>query len=129
MLLIKTKIGPSAIAGTGLFADENISKGTIIWKFSTEVDRAYTKEEVEKLPEIERSEILSLYHPYLSKQTGRYITFGDAAGFINHSLHPNMGVRYESGVEEDINFALQDIQKGEELTINYKEFAKEGVDF
>jgi len=125
MLLVKTSIAPSTIpgAGTGLFAGEFIPAGTLIWKFSNKVDRAYTREEVEQLPEPTRSEILSLYHPYISKQTGRYITFGDNAGYLNHSSNPNIVTRYEQGVEEDLNFALRDIVQGEELTIDYSAFS------
>jgi uncharacterized protein len=129
MLLVKTQAGLSKIHGTGLFAVEFISRGDLVWKFSSTVDKAYTLTEVEKLPEPKRSEVLSLYHPYVSKQTGRYIDYGDDAGYINHSTDPNLGTRYEDGIEEDINFALRDIKVGEELTIDYKTFAEEGTDF
>jgi SET domain-containing protein len=49
---------------------------------------------------------------------------------MNHSNTPNLGVRYETGDgEEETDFALHDIQPGEELTIDYRTFAQEGVDF
>lgn len=128
MLLIKAVSKPSA-HGMGLFATERIPKGTDIWRFSKEVDRSYTVDEVSELPEPERSKVLSLFHSYISKQTGRYVDPGDEAAHINHSDTPNVGVRYDDDSEEDINFALRDIQPGEELTLNYREFAKEGVDF
>lgn len=115
--------------GLGLFAVRAIPKGTVVWRFSKEVDKAYTKEEAEMLSEPERSAVLSLFHAYMSKQTGKYILPGDDARHINHSENPNIGVRYEDGVEEDINFALRDISPGEELTLDYNDFAKEGVDF
>jgi SET domain-containing protein len=117
MLLVKTKIRPSKIAGVGLFADECIPKGALVWKFSSTVDIA------------EPSESGDLYHAYISKQTGRRITPGDDAKYINHSTTPNLDTRYESGIEEDINFALRDIRAGEELTIDYTTFAQEGADF
>ena len=129
MLLVRTKIGPSKIHGTGLFATEFISKGVIIWKYKPGFDEAYTQEEAEKLPEPKRTEILNLYHPYISQQTGRYISFGDMAGYINHSSTPNMATHYEEDVEEDINTAARDIAAGEELTINYQSFSVEGPDF
>ncbi len=129
MLLVKTTTGPSSIHGKGVFAAEFIPAGTEVWKFIQDKDKSYTKEEVQKLAEPGRSEILSLFHSYISKQTGRYVTLGDYSGNINHSIQPNLGVRYEKGVEEDINFALRDIQPDEELTLDYREFAQEGVDF
>lgn len=129
MLQVKTSVRQSAIHGKGVFADERIAAGTVVWKFVHGEDTAYTKEEIERLSEPKRSEILSLFHPYISKQTGRYITFGDHAGFLNHSDTPNLGTRYEDGVEEDINFALRDIQLGEELTVDYRTFADEEMEF
>jgi len=50
MLLVKTKLGPSKIHGIGLFVDEFIPKGTIVWKFVPGFDLKFTKEEVEKFP-------------------------------------------------------------------------------
>ncbi|OGG45813.1 hypothetical protein A2673_04010 [Candidatus Kaiserbacteria bacterium RIFCSPHIGHO2_01_FULL_50_13] len=129
MLLVKTKIGPSKIHGIGLFADEFIPKGTIVWRFVPGKDEVRTKDEVEKLQEPKRSEILSLHHSYVSKQTGRYIYFGDHSGYFNHSNTPNVGTKYKKDVEEDINFSLCDITPDEEMTIDYRGFAAEGVDF
>ncbi len=50
MLLVKTKLGLSKIHGIGLFADENIKKGTIIWKFTPDFDLKFTKAQIEKFP-------------------------------------------------------------------------------
>ena len=118
MLLVKTVAGPSTTAGTGLFAAEDIPADTLVWKFDSAVDSA-----APLTPET------SFFYSYISKQSGLVITPGDDARHINHSLTPNTGTRYEEGVEDDINFALRDIPKGEEITINYNGFAKEGVDF
>ena len=43
MLYVKTKIGQSKIHGMGLFADQFIKKGTIIWKFTPGFDLKFTK--------------------------------------------------------------------------------------
>ena len=129
MLLVKTKIGPSTIAGTGIFADEFIPADTVVWQFIPGKDDAYTRKQVEGLPEPKRSEILSLYHSYISKQTGRYVWHGDSAGYFNHSDHPNLRTEYREGVEEDLNIAARDIHPGEEITQDYTIFAQEGLDF
>ena len=122
-MLVNTRIGLSEIHGTGLFATESIASGAVVWRFVPGEDGAYTKNEADTFPEPRRSEILGLYHSYISKQTDRYISCGDDAKYINHSDTPNLGTRFEVGVEEDINFALRDIAEGEELTIDYRTFA------
>ncbi len=39
MLLVKTKIGQSNISGIGVFADEFIPKGTVIWRYQEGFDQ------------------------------------------------------------------------------------------
>ncbi len=120
MMTIKTMAKASPIAGTGLFADEFVPKGAIVWKFIPGLDSAFTKTEVEDLSEPHRSEILGLEHAYISKQTGRYVDCGDDAKYVNHSDTPN--ITAQSGEEEEDCIAIRDIQKGEEITQDYREF-------
>jgi len=129
MLLIKTTIGPSKIHGTGLFAAEFIPKGTIFWRFDPKTDEAYTREEAEALPEPKRSDILSLYHTYISKKTGRYVLATGNSKFMNHSDSPNTTSMYNKSSPEDIGITLKDIEPGEEMTIDYNSFAEEGTNF
>ena len=121
MLLVKTRTGPSKIHGTGLFADEFIPKDTRVWEFSSLVDKAYSKKEVEELPEPERSDVLSLYHTWINKRSGKYIVEGDNGRFANHSFTPNL-IQTKEGF-----IASRDIAKGEELTYDYQEFSSEGT--
>ena len=51
MLTIKTRIGKSLIHGTGLFADEDVPAGTVIWTFVPGFDQSYTIEEFHALPQ------------------------------------------------------------------------------
>jgi SET domain-containing protein len=125
MMVVKTVTAPSLIAGTGLFADEFIPKGALVWEFSRGVDESFTQEEVENLPGPKRLEILSLFYAYISRQTGRYINCGDDGKYVNHSYNPNIASR--PGKEEEVCYALHDIEKGEEITQDYNDF--EEVEF
>lgn len=117
MILVKTKIGPSKIEGIGLFADQNISKGTIIWKFVPNFDHEISVEEFNKLPALAKSKIM--HHSI--KDGERYVSFGDDARFFNHSNKPNTkGVEASDGYGYTV--ASRDIEKGEEITANYRDF-------
>jgi|SRR3989344_8774889 len=128
MLLVKTKTGPSAIHGTGLFAAEFVPKGALVWKFSKDVDEAYSPEEARELPEPKRSTILGLHFAYISTQTGRYVLSGDDAKFMNHSFTPTVASVFEDGVEEELGVAARDIKAGDELTVDYRDFG-DPIDF
>jgi SET domain-containing protein len=117
MLLIKAIPKPGA-HGIGLFAAQDIPKGAIVWRFDAAVDSA-----------VPAAADGDLFYGYISRQTGRLITPGVDGRHINHSGKPNLGTRYEDGVEEDINYALREIKEGEELTLDYAGFAEEGADF
>lgn len=49
---------------------------------------------------------------------------GDATAFINHSCEPNLFMRVQSG--HMIVFALRDLRKGEELTLDYGDSHHDG---
>lgn len=111
---VKTYIDKSSIEGIGLFAGEFISKGTLIWKLNSTIDRIYTRNEYNKLKQ-EWSEIeLSYFNRYVFEDKDFLYFCGDDAKYCNHSYTPNT-----SGIEEQI--ALVDINKGEEITCNYSE--------
>lgn len=115
MLCVKTTIGPSKIAGIGLFADEPIAKGTAVWKFEPLLDLLLSKEEVSRLSGSAQQQFHN--YAFFDKKYGKYMLCGDDGRFFNHSLTPNCDERIE-----DITIALRDIALGEELTVNYKDF-------
>ena len=120
MLLIKTIIKPSSIHGIGLFADQNISKGTKIWKFSPSLDLEINPSDFEKLSQYEKDIIL--FSGFNSKKTGNYHLSFDNVRYINHSTSGNIST---DPTINDIEYPLianRDIKKGEELTQNYFEF-------
>jgi len=120
MLLVKTKLAPSKINGIGLFADEFIPKGKIIWQFKTGFDIKKTKAELESLSEPSKNQWLK--YAYLNPVNNKYILCFDDARFFNHSENPNIGNAEQKKDGEMADISLSDIQIGEELTCNYKTF-------
>jgi SET domain-containing protein len=116
MLLIKTKIGQSKVEGIGLFAAQDIKKGTKVWAFEPKLDIVLSKEEISKLSKAAQEQFYR--YAYLDKVRGKYLLCGDDGRFFNHSSNPNC----DETAENDYTFAKRDIKAGEELTINYFEF-------
>jgi len=121
MLLIKTKIKVSKINGTGLFANQFIPKRTVIWKFQPGFDLKIEKNELDELSKIAKESFLK--YAYFNSTINKYILCFDDARFFNHSDTPNCIEEISSnGEEEGITIASRDIQSGEELTSNYRDF-------
>ncbi len=115
MILFKTVIGPSSIAGTGLFAAEPIPKGAAWWRFTAGFDRLITQAELDALPP--RAQDYLRTYAYL--QNGVWVLCGDHGIFTNHSDHPNSITRANESV------ALRNIAAGEEITEDYREFCED----
>jgi uncharacterized protein len=120
MLMVKTLLGPSAIAGIGLFAAEDIPKGTVTWRFMEHFDRLLTEEDIESLPEVARAALLD--HVYLHSPTGKFVLCADNARFMNHADEPNTEGVHEAGAIEGYDVATRDIRAGEEITCDYRTF-------
>lgn len=119
MLLVKTKLGVSRIHGIGLFADEFIKEGTVIWKFDALIDLRFAEEKIERLSQAAREQIQK--YSYREKHSGLYVLCGDDARFFNHSVDPNcFDVYYNQ--EQDLTIARRDIEADEELTCDYALF-------
>lgn len=119
MMLVKTNLKESPIAGIGLFASEFIPQGTIVWEFNPKIDILYTKEEIEALPVAAREQIEK--YTYLDEGYKKYLLCGDDARFFNHSDSPNCA-DLPAHALVDVTIAAKDILPGEELTCNYKVF-------
>ena len=118
MLCVKTKLKSSNISGIGLFADEPIAKGEVIWEFSPDLDLLLSKEQVDNLSAPAREQFFN--YSYLDKIRGKYLLCGDDSRFFNHSDNPNC--LDCTSDEKDITIAARDIEAGEELTCDYKVF-------
>ncbi len=116
MICVKTKIGPSKINGIGLFANQFIPKGTLVQKFMPGFDLIIPESEIQKLSKPAREQFLK--YAYKNKD-GRYILCFDDTRFLNHSSNPNL---ISNNPVEEIDIAARDIETGEELTVDYREF-------
>ena len=120
MLLVKTKLNRSLIEGIGCFADEFIAKGTQVWKFQEGFDLKIYSSEIDKLSEAGKLQFLK--YAYKTKDDIYVLCFDDGR-FFNHADNPNL-IEIDDG-DEGINIATRDIQKGEELTCDYRFFDKD----
>ncbi|MET0638572.1 MAG: SET domain-containing protein [Hyphomicrobium sp.] len=120
MLMVKTRLGPSHIAGIGLFAAEDIPKGTVTWRFMADFDRLLTQDAIDALPEPAHSSLLD--HVYLNDATGQFVLCADNARFMNHASDPNTEGVHEAGAVEGYDIATRDIRAGEEMTCDYRTF-------
>jgi uncharacterized protein len=114
MNLVKTYLDKSSIHGIGLFANQFIPKGTLIWEFGG-LDKCYNQETfgifLDQLNKIEKEYFMK----YSSFKNGKVIWYSDDNKYSNHSDEANT---YSTPSKQ---FAKQDISVGEEITTNYFE--------
>lgn len=120
MLLVKTKIASSPLAGIGLFADQFIPKGTYIWRFKKGFDLRFGNNYIDTLQEPSKSFFLT--YAYQNPKTLNYVLCSDNARFFNHSDSPNTHCVEDPDDEDTADIASRDIQEGEELTVDYRKF-------
>lgn len=116
MMTVPTFVGPSAIEGVGIFAAEPIAAGAAIWELSDDLDLLLTREQLARLPELQRSFIERYGYPHMSRPQLTVLEF-DNGRFMNHSAAPNTDF-----TRPDVGYAIRDIAAGEELTCDYSEF-------
>ncbi len=120
MLLVKTKIAQSGIHGIGVFADEFIPKGTVIWKFTPGFDQKFTREQILNFPEL--VQVYMYKYSWKGMQSKLYCFSSDNGKYFNHSDNPNTMSEHQAGSDEVVTTAVRDIPVGEELTDNYSSF-------
>ncbi|MBN2080179.1 MAG: SET domain-containing protein [Spirochaetes bacterium] len=120
MLLVRTRVGDAyrgdVHIGLGLFADQFIPKGTVIWRFNPVIDKVIPIGELEGLTEIERRFI----DTYTYREGDTLVLCSDDAKYVNHSRTPNTD-NYENE-EGSVTVARIDINAGEEITSDYSDF-------
>ncbi len=118
-MLVKTYVAQSGIHGTGLFADEPIKAGAIIWRFMDGLDVVFDASLLKTLDEPMRNYLDRYTYPHHSFKD-KIILDGDNGRFMNHSAAPNTDFAKVPMTE---GYATRNIAQGEELTCNYNDFA------
>lgn len=129
MLLVKTIVKQSTIpnGGLGLFADQDIPKGFILWEFNKIVDVTIPVEKLEYLIKVEKDYIKK----YAYREGDNLILCSDDDKYINHSDTPNVLDIFDER-NFSVSVAARDIKAGEELLCDYSTFDdnyKNGVVF
>lgn len=127
MLKVKHQVKESDIHGLGLFALEFIPKGTIVWEFNDKIDAKITEDEFKNLTLEEQKNII--HYDYKDKRLNLYVVSGDSSVYINSSDSPNLSSHYENETDIGYSFANRDINIGEEITEDYKEYDISGKVF
>lgn len=116
MMIVPNYVGPSPIEGVGIFAAAPIAAGTAIWELTDDLDLLLTREQLARLPDLQRDFIERYGYPHMSEPHLTVLEF-DNGRFMNHSSQPNTDF-----TRPDVGYAIRDIAAGEELTCDYNEF-------
>ena len=126
MLLRETIVKKSPIAGLGLFAAEDISRGQIIWKYDPLTSFVLKQDQLNVLKnsfQHQDSLLHYLTYGYHVKIFNGLLVCLDNGKFVNHSLTPNSGLMSKSDESNwQYSVAIRDIEKGEEITENYNTY-------
>lgn len=120
MLKVRTYLATSAVHGIGIFADENIARGTVIWEFNPHVDLVYTPDEWSALSASISEQSMAALMRYSYKENGNHYLCLDNAQFMNHCTKQ---FNVENELAHNLMYARFDIREGEELLCNYFQFS------
>jgi uncharacterized protein len=118
MIHIKYKLNASDKHGIGLFADEDLIQGQVVYTASPLLDINLTEEQFESLSETEKKEFR--WWGFFDSFSKKWHVDFDVSKFINHAK--------DGTVTQDKNHldaylvTSRDVKKGEEITQNYLEF-------
>lgn len=118
MLLVRTFLEKSLIHGFGVFARDSISEGTRVWEFHPKLDIKFNPEEFDALPENVKEELE--WHMYEPDKGGAYYYEATMGKYMNHSRKPSVDFS-----ELGYAVATRNINPGEELTCDYRQFMAE----
>lgn len=121
MMHIRYKLNNSSRHGIGLFADEDLAAGQLVYTASPLLDVNITQEQFDSLSEREQQEIR--WWGFKIEDEGLWHVDFDVSKFINHAKD---GTLTQDREEKDAYLVTtRAIARGEELTQNYLEFETE----
>ncbi len=121
MIHIKYRLKASDLHGIGLFADEDIKQGQLIYTASPLLDINISKAQFDTLSESEKREMR--WWGFFDKTNNVWHSDFDVTRFVNHSIDAT--ITQNKNYKDAYLVATRDISKGEELTQNYLEFETE----
>ena len=121
-LKVKTYLDEVHGNGIGLFADQDIKHGAVVWVHDPIIDGWLPNPQDYPYDDITRNTLIWMY--CYDKSINKIIRFVDNCRFINHSEEPNLECPTKY-----IHYAARDIKAGEEITCNYKDVCDNGLGF
>lgn len=118
MIHIKYKLDKSDFHGIGLFTDEDLQKGQLVYTASPMLDINISEDEFDSLDDKEKKEIK--YWGFWDAGNNVWHVDFDVSKFINHSSTPT--ATQSSEHKDTYLITTRDLKKGEGLTQNYLEF-------
>ncbi len=121
MIHIKYKLDKSKFHGIGLFTDQDIKQGELIYSASPTLDLNLSQDKFDALTDNEKAEI-KYWGFWIEADQVWHVDF-DNSKFINHSK--NATLTQDPSHTDAWLVTTRDIKAGEEFTQNYLEFETE----
>lgn len=118
MIHIQYKLDRSSKHGIGLFADEDLEVGQLVYTASPVLDVNITTEQFDSLTNKEQDEIR--WWGFFDEPSQRWHVDFDVSKFINHAKEGTL--TQDKNHTDAYLITTRDIKQGEELTQNYLEF-------
>jgi hypothetical protein len=121
MIHINYKIKSSNTHGIGLFTEQDIKAGDLVYTPSPLLDVDITQEQFDSLTKEEQKEVM--YYGYFNHKTSLWHVAFDAIRILNHS---NGDIANVTQDEDMVMTAKRNIAAGEELLQDYVEIYPQG---
>ncbi|OGM74552.1 hypothetical protein A2382_01395 [Candidatus Woesebacteria bacterium RIFOXYB1_FULL_38_16] len=118
MIHIKYRLDKSQLHGIGLFTNENLKKGQLVYTASLLLDVNLSQKDFDLLDEKEKKEVK--WWGFWDEPNQVWHVDFDVSRFINHSSTPTL-IQLPQHKEAYL-VTTRNVQTGEELTQNYLEF-------
>lgn len=118
MIHIKYKLDRSKHHGIGLFTDEDLKAGQLVYTASPLLDVNITQAQFDSLSDNEREEFR--WWGFFDETSQKWHVDFDVSKFINHQA--NGTLKQDESYKETYLVTTRDLKRGEEPTQNYLEF-------